>query len=608
MRPLGPSTPGPFSRRTFIRRLAGGTGILSIERAARLVSGAALGAAGVVRLSAQAPNLPPLEDATIHQASPGDGNGSSGNLTIGEASGLRIDAALRFDDLDAFVDTHGTTNDFTLRLTLAGNAPATFGPLVAYATTETTDASDTTPVWGETDAGCGSATSPSLDNLSSGQTLDIDVTSLVTAMRNATPLRQTIRLRRQALAGDAAVSCVETGGAGQPVLVATPRASATATPSPTASPTPSASPSPTSTPTPSASATPIPTPTRTPQSTSTPTPTPQGTPAPTPTPTPLPPTTPVPTPSASGLPPVVLELIQQINGTEQSADPHVTLLIRTAIDSFTRARTGQALRVLLTAITNLLTGARTSLEVDAPLNQGGDAARLVADTGMVECIVELAAPPGTYFVRAQAITPFGLGPPSAEISFVLGNAPCTAEPPAPPVLAEPTVDGTSVTLAWTEVPTSTSYVLEVGSAPGLADLARSNVGPVTRLSSRSAPGTYYVRVRGSNVCGLGEPSNEVTVRLTSALEVPGMPRDLQADVRGGVVRVTWAPPLSGGPVTSYVLQAGTAPGGIDAGQQALTGTALVVPDVPPGAYYVRVYAQNEAGTGPATPDLAVAVA
>ena len=55
-------------------------------------------------------------------------------------------------------------------------------------------------------------------------------------------------------------------------------------------------------------------------------------------------------------------------------------------------------------------------------------------------------------------------------------------------------------------------MIEAGSAPGLADLGRFPVGNVLRFSTVAPSGVYYVRVRGVNNRGAGEPSNEIIVR------------------------------------------------------------------------------------------------
>jgi hypothetical protein len=85
------------------------------------------------------------------------------------------------------------------------------------------------------------------------------------------------------------------------------------------------------------------------------------------------------------------------------------------------------------------------------------------------------------------------------------------------------VYGSIVQLAWT--PTSLSealaadavaplqYVLEVGSAQGLTNVLVTPLGRTTFVSTPAPAGTYYVRVRPADVCGLGTPSNEVIVRV-----------------------------------------------------------------------------------------------
>jgi len=78
------------------------------------------------------------------------------------------------------------------------------------------------------------------------------------------------------------------------------------------------------------------------------------------------------------------------------------------------------------------------------------------------------------------------------------------------------VAGSAVTLRWTnesERSIATGLVLEAGSGPGAADLARLPMAAgATSLTVTGVPrGTYYVRVRSANGSGLGEPSNEVTV-------------------------------------------------------------------------------------------------
>jgi len=85
-------------------------------------------------------------------------------------------------------------------------------------------------------------------------------------------------------------------------------------------------------------------------------------------------------------------------------------------------------------------------------------------------------------------------------------------PGAPRNLAA-TVAGRDVTLAWTNPGDATNFVLDVGVAPGRTD-ASFGVGAAAPVTLAAAPpGTYYVRVRGTNAFGVSRPSNEVMVTV-----------------------------------------------------------------------------------------------
>ena len=96
------------------------------------------------------------------------------------------------------------------------------------------------------------------------------------------------------------------------------------------------------------------------------------------------------------------------------------------------------------------------------------------------------------------------------------EGPAAPPSPAPSCLPGPmaelrvSVTGRIVTFDWGRAPGATDYVVEVGSASGLANLL---VVPITgvRVVSPALPGTYFVRLRGRNACGVGSASNEVVV-------------------------------------------------------------------------------------------------
>jgi hypothetical protein len=118
------------------------------------------------------------------------------------------------------------------------------------------------------------------------------------------------------------------------------------------------------------------------------------------------------------------------------------------------------------------------------------------------------APPGVYFIRIRARNACGLGPASQEERVVVG---CLGPPTAPASLVV-TVVSRNVTLSW---PAATgepeSYLVEAGSASGAANLANLDVGNNLAVSANAPPGTYFVRVRARNACGISGPTIERTV-------------------------------------------------------------------------------------------------
>ena len=76
------------------------------------------------------------------------------------------------------------------------------------------------------------------------------------------------------------------------------------------------------------------------------------------------------------------------------------------------------------------------------------------------------------------------------------------------------VRGNTVTITWAPAASgglASSYVLEVGSAPGLANLATMPVTATAFTTSGVPRGTFYVRVRAVNAVGTGPASAEATL-------------------------------------------------------------------------------------------------
>lgn len=109
------------------------------------------------------------------------------------------------------------------------------------------------------------------------------------------------------------------------------------------------------------------------------------------------------------------------------------------------------------------------------------------------------------------------------------SAQTCAAPPQAPTDVTPTVSaGTEltpalVTLVWAGLPTTgtaavTSYVVEVGTAPALVDVASIDTGNTEPVWEQPATiGTYYVRIRSRNACGLSDPSPEVEIFVTTGI-------------------------------------------------------------------------------------------
>jgi hypothetical protein len=117
-------------------------------------------------------------------------------------------------------------------------------------------------------------------------------------------------------------------------------------------------------------------------------------------------------------------------------------------------------------------------------------------------------PPGQYFWRLIASNSAGNSPPSAEAQFTVGG--CTL--PGAPHGFTFSVSGRIVTLNWS-APSSGSpisgYIVEAGSASGLSNLYNGPTGSAMPAAVTPAPpGTYFVRLRARNACGISGPSNE----------------------------------------------------------------------------------------------------
>jgi hypothetical protein len=86
-----------------------------------------------------------------------------------------------------------------------------------------------------------------------------------------------------------------------------------------------------------------------------------------------------------------------------------------------------------------------------------------------------------------------------------------------------------------------------------------------------------------------------------AVVAPGVPGTLTFSVIGSTVNLFWSGPGGGDAPTSYVVEAGSSPGGTNLASfdTGTTGQTLIVMAVPAATYFVRLRARNAAGlSGP----------
>lgn len=230
-------------------------------------------------------------------------------------------------------------------------------------------------------------------------------------------------------------------------------------------------------------------------------------------------------------------------------------------------------------------------------------------TGLAGLLSELGAPIGSRVVdsRPGAVTapkPF-LDVNGARLRLAGGGG-GTGAPGAPTNLAV-SANGNDLTLTWTP-PAVNDETITAGAATGYTLLARlASGGPVvvalplgnvTSFAVRAPNGTFFLSVQAGNAAGLGPESNVVAVTVPALPPIPGNPTALTVTVAGNGATFAWTAPTSGGPVADYVLLASNAPfpaPSIASIPLPASPTSVAFSGIPPGVWYVRIFARNAAG-------------
>jgi predicted phage tail protein len=120
-------------------------------------------------------------------------------------------------------------------------------------------------------------------------------------------------------------------------------------------------------------------------------------------------------------------------------------------------------------------------------------------------------PAGQYSWRVVAVGSTGATAASLDGQFTVAGCPT---PLAPSALTA-TVSGGVVTLRWGAGgnAANVAYILEAGSAPGQSNIVSASLGALTGIATPAPSGTYYVRVRAQNGCGVSAPSNELVITV-----------------------------------------------------------------------------------------------
>ena len=184
---------------------------------------------------------------------------------------------------------------------------------------------------------------------------------------------------------------------------------------------------------------------------------------------------------------------------------------------------------------------------------------------------------------------------AAACFCALATTPATAQPPYVPYLTV-TASGSTVTIQWTSINEALGYFIQVGTAPGAANIVEAHLpNSVTKIVTWAPNGTYYLRVRATAGALAGDFSNEASVTVGGPICNPPPGPIASATVQGPSVTINW----SGGNATGYRVEFSRYPGTTELAHNVLPTTTSFTQSVPVlGTFYARVVGVNACGSTP----------
>jgi predicted phage tail protein len=241
-------------------------------------------------------------------------------------------------------------------------------------------------------------------------------------------------------------------------------------------------------------------------------------------------------------------------------------------------------------------GAPVSYVIDAGFSPGGTVVSLPAGSGTSFSIPGI--PTGTFYLRVRAVNAAGSSPPSNELTLTMAAA--GVSPPEAPTGLQAFMQDGLLTMTWLQPNRggpATGWVVDAGSASGLTNIGSVPVTGRSLTFPGVPPGFYFLRVRATNGALSSPASAEILVVVGGVPAPPPPPNFTSHTVSGSTVTLNWTAPASGSP-TSYVIEAGSAPGlsNLAVANTGSAATTISFSGVPPGTYYVRLRAVNAIGT------------